>query len=182
MNESKLMHYVEAFGQRGWSYVLYCRRSGRGKPWSCNVAADGLKMANGTSFSRDRKQLYVVESIGKCVDVFEPSSTSPSELKRVRTIPTDGLGDNVYVHEDDSVWVGSHAKALTFLRYIGSPQTRTATSQLLVLRKPTASSFDEVLVTNGELLPASSTAVVHGKKILIGSVSAPGVLLCSDLV
>ena len=94
------------------------------------------------------------------------------------TIEIDTSPDNIDVAADGSLWIGAHVNLakLIFHFILGSD----APSQVLRVDLNNVASpvIDEVYLNRGEEISTSSVGVTYGNKLLIGSITAPKVLVC----
>jgi len=111
------------------------------------------------------------------------------------------LLDNLIVDENDQLIVAGHPKSLHFLLHVKDPHNNRAPSEVVVFRNPKSSriyfskivllfsifkiidsTFDSLLLTNGEKLSASTVGAIYKQKLLVGALCDPGVLVCDNLV
>lgn len=146
-------------------------------PDSVTIVASGLLMANGITFNSDRSKLYVAETVGRAVSVFDidsaQGSLSPKKRIALQTSP-----DNITLAPDGRVLVGAHPAIFKLLGYQRS-ERNLSPSEVIALN-PENGQTSSVFVDTGELLSGSSVAVqVPGTaRLIIGSAFGPHVLVC----
>jgi len=143
-----------------------------------NVAAGGIRYANGINASADGRSVYVASTTGLRIRVYrrDPATgalTFDRDLK-LRT----GV-DNIEVDSLGRLWVGAHPKLLTFAKHFADP-TRPSPSQVLMitLYPDSPVSVQEVFLDSGETLSGSTVAAVYQQQMLIGAVLGNRFLHC----
>ncbi len=142
------------------------------------IAASGLFMANGITFSSARSELFVAETVGRSLSVFDVDETDGS-LRRQRRIALETNPDNITLAADGRILVAAHPKLLTLaLGYQRSERIRSPSEVVAV--NPEDGRTSTIFVDTGELISGSSVAVqVPGtERLLIGSAFAPYALVC----
>ena len=78
------------------------------------------------------------------------------------------------------LWVGSHPKLLTFVKYSKDPGVLSP-SQVIKVEKKAPGQYDvkEIYLSHGQPLSGSSVAAVFENTLLIGSVFDEHFLLCN---
>ncbi len=145
---------------------------------NARVVAEGIRSGGGINASSDGNTLYVAETGGQAIRVLKRDPTDGS----VETIDEIAIGtspDNIDVAADGSLWIGAHSNvpALVMHFILGTD----APSQ--VLRIDVAAdgspSVEEIYLNRGAEISASSVGATYGNKLLIGSITAPKVLVCT---
>ena len=144
---------------------------------SAIAVADDIASGGGINVSADGNTLYVSETGGKVMRVLsrDPADGSVTTIDRIElgTSP-----DNIDVAEDGSLWIGAHSNLLALvLHFIAGTD---APSQVLRVEIDDADDvmIDEIYLNRGEEISASSVGVTYGNKLLIGSITAPKILIC----
>jgi len=142
------------------------------------VVHQGTGYANGLAVTSDGRTLYAAETTGQAILVFARDPATGSLVQRHRERLRTGL-DNIELAADGSLWVASHPNTLAFMQHASDP-TRPAPSQVLHL-VPGERGFqvEEVLLDDGSILSAASTAAVHGDTMVLGAVFAPHFAVCT---
>ncbi len=171
-NRSAFGRLAEEYLQMARSYVLYYD----GK--SFRKVAQRLAYANGINISHDGKLLYVAETVGHKVHLYDRHKESGT-LARWFSIELDTGPDNIEIDKNGNLWIGCHPKLLTFVKYSKDPG-RLSPSQVLKLSVKQADDYKvkEVYLNDGRPLSGSSVAAVFKGTLLIGSVFDNRVLIC----
>lgn len=172
-----LLSKLEVYTQQPWTNVLFCKKTK--DAWSCSQVADSLTMANGIAQSPDQKHVYVAASISRQIHMFNRSEDN--SLTPWKTVKVPGCPDNLSVRPDGGILIGAHPKALSFVRHSHNHE-KLSPSQILVIKKPSDQSADEILVSNGEKFSGSCMAVSNKEKIYVGAVYNKGVYVCQGLL
>ncbi|HUI27317.1 MAG TPA: SMP-30/gluconolactonase/LRE family protein [Candidatus Kryptonia bacterium] len=167
-----VMRTVEDYFRRPWANVVMWD----GKAF--HEAAAGIRLANGINRSPDGKTVYVMSTIGKAVRVYDRDPASGGLTWRSE-IPLDSGGDNIEVDADGSLWIGSHPKLLSLVRYMSGAAPRAPSQVLHVVRRGGGEyGVDEVYLDLGAQLSAASVAAVREKRLLIGAIADAKFLDC----
>lgn len=87
--------------------------------------------------------------------------------------------DNLELDEDGALWFGAHAKLLTFVSHAKDAAIRAPSQVIRAWRDPQGIwQYEELFLSAGEDLSASSVAAPVGDRLLIGSVFEPHFLDC----
>lgn len=142
------------------------------------VMAEKLKYANGINISRDGKQVYVAETTGKRVSVFNRESSS-NKLTFQQSVFTNSGVDNIEMDNNGDLWIGAHPMLLAFTRHARHSKNLSP-SQVVRIFKGSTGGFDweEVYLDDGKPLSGCSAAAVYGNHLLIGAVFADHFLHC----
>jgi arylesterase/paraoxonase len=166
-----LMYTIEDYFRRPWANVVL---------WDGHTfreVAGGIRLANGINRSADGKTVYVVSTIGQAVRVYDRDAAS-GELTLRGEIPLGSGGDNVEVDADGTLWIGSHPRLLTLVRYMDG-KTPYAPSQILhVTPRTSGADVREVYLDRGEQISGASAAAVRGRRLLIGPIADSKLLDC----
>lgn len=156
------------------------------------VVATGLKSGVGLGISPDGRRVYVAETLGRRLAVFDRNAGS-AELDPLGYVSTPGSPDNIQVDASGSLWVAVHPKLLDLIRHFADPDRQ---SPSLIVKYPVPSELssgeisstdDRPLTENGsvahfntgDLISAGSVGAVHNDMLLIGSITEPHVLQCT---
>ena len=139
--------------------------------------ADDIASGGGINVSADLSTLYVAETGGQVIRVLsrDPQDGSVTTDQRI-AIGTSP--DNIDIAEDGSLWVGAHSSLLALvLHFIMGAD---APSQILrvELDKEGNATINEIYLNRGDEISASSVGATYGNKLLIGSITAPRILIC----
>ena len=171
--------YTSGFGRLAEEYLQLAR--------SCvllydgqnfRTVAKGLAYANGINMSPDGKTVYVAATVGQEVCVYDRDKHS-GDLTPRHTIELDTGVDNIEMDENGDLWIGSHPKLLTFVKYSQNPKILSPSQVLKVAIKDSGqSTVQEIYLNDGKYLSGSSVAAVFKDTLLIGSVFDDHFLEC----
>jgi arylesterase/paraoxonase len=142
-----------------------------------SVVADDIASGGGINVSQDGGTLYVAETSGKRVLVLKRNRANGS-VEEVARIDVGTSPDNIDIAEDGSLWIGAHSSLLGLvLHFIGGLD---APSQILRVEIDADgdATIEEIYLNRGEEISASSVGATYGNKLLIGSITAPKILIC----
>ena len=136
------------------------------------------RYANGVIASRDGERVYLAAPTDREVYVFDRDRDT-NELSLVTTVPIETGGDNIDIDANGDLWIGAHPQLLTFVSHIHDASSLSP-SQVLRLSPDGDGSFtvNEVMLSDGSDLSASSSAARYKNRLLVGSVFGPGFLDC----
>lgn len=136
------------------------------------------RYANGVIASRDGKHIYLAAATDRTVYVFD-RDTKTNTLSLAEEVFVDTAVDNINIDSAGDLWIGAHPKMLTFVSHVADANILSP-SQVLRLRSDSAGSYaiEEVMLSDGTDISASTSAARHGNRLLVGSVFASGFLDC----
>jgi arylesterase/paraoxonase len=143
-----------------------------------SVVARDLRFANGVALGRDGTSLFVAATTDS--EVVHYHRLPDGRLRLRRRIALDTGPDNIEVDAEGNLWIGAHPRLLTFLSH-ASDATRRAPSEVVKLVPDRSRGYrvEQVLMSRGEDLSASSVAARHGSRLLLGAVFDPRFLDCT---
>lgn len=147
------------------------------------VVASGLKSAVGMAMSPDGLTLYVAETLGRQIAVFD-RNTSSGELRLREYIAIDGAPDNLQIDPEGALWIAAHPKLLDLIRHFADPEQLAPTRIIRYRTRPDAPLVDErveirdMFLDLGQAISAGSVGTPFGGQLLIGSITEPKVLTC----
>ncbi len=141
---------------------------------SWRVAAAGLRFANGLALSPEGNALYVAETSGLAVKVFDRDPETGA-LSLSATIPAPAAPDNLGVDEDGAVWIGGLPKPLAMPLHARDPG---ATAPSSVMRLNGEGLIETIYRDDGSELSGSSAAARLGSTLMIGALYENKFLLC----
>uniref|UniRef100_A0A3Q3LHN0 Paraoxonase n=1 Tax=Labrus bergylta TaxID=56723 RepID=A0A3Q3LHN0_9LABR len=155
------LHLTVLLGLR-WCEVVYY------SPNEVRMAASGFLSANGINISPDKRYIYVADSIGHDVQVFERKEGE--QLVFVKSVDLGSLCDNIEVdHRTGDLWLGCHPNGMKLFNY--NPKDPPGSEVILIKsihsEQPVVS---QEYADNGKVIMASSVAARFEGKLLIGSV------------
>jgi arylesterase/paraoxonase len=162
----------EMLFRRGLADLVYFDGS------SMRVVGSGLKTPAGIATSPDLVTVYVGETSGKRMRIYERDVVD-GDLELLETVELPGAPDNLNVDAEGKVWIAAHAKILALIRHFGDPAKPAPT---MILRfEPGVAEAERVrtiLVDPGEKISAGSVGAVWRDTLLVGSITDRKVLLC----
>jgi arylesterase / paraoxonase len=159
--------------RRGLSTLVYYNGT------EARIVDEKLKSAAGIALSPDTTRLYVAETLGKTLRVYQRDLASGA-VELLESVPLEGAPDNLNVAEDGSVWIAMHAKTLALIRSFGDA-TKVAPTSILRY-DPSAPETDRlttIYVNDGSEISAGSVAASIANRFVVGSITDPKVLLCT---
>lgn len=163
---------TELLFRRGLSQVVYFD----GK--SMRAVATDLKSASGIAMSPDGSRIYVAETSGNRMSIYERNAAS-GDLSFLEHVDLGSAADNINVDADGSVWIAAHAKVLALGMHFGDASKPAPTQLFRFL--PTAKGkarLSEVYLDGGQQISAGSVGAVFGHQLLIGSITERKILRC----
>ena len=142
------------------------------------VVAKGLTYANGINISKDGKNVYVAECVGRELSIFSRDLNS-NDLEHELSIPMNSSIDNIELDDDGSLWIGSHPKALAFTRHAKNEKKLSPSQVIKVTLDNEDNQIEEIYLNDGKLLSGSSVAAVFNNHLLIGAVFDERFLHCT---
>ncbi|KAK7506242.1 hypothetical protein BaRGS_00002354 [Batillaria attramentaria] len=135
------------------------------------TVADGMKSPNGIAMSNDGQYIYIAPCLGREIRVFKRSKDNSLTLQQIYPVHT--VADNVHVDpKTGDVYTGCHPIGYKIMSHLEDPLKHTSPSQVLHLRVKDGNitSAQELLYDEGELISASTSAMVYDRKLLVGSI------------
>ena len=137
-----------------------------------------LKSSGGINADLTAKRLYVGETMGKSIRVYELDDNQGLS-RLVRTIALDGGVDNIDIEVDGSLWIANITNTLALVRHFTDEDSPAPIQvQKVVVHEESDSEIQTVLENNGNDFSAASVAARLGEMIIIGSITEPAVMLC----
>ncbi|MEL6694336.1 MAG: hypothetical protein AAFQ12_15095, partial [Pseudomonadota bacterium] len=124
----------------------------------------------------DGSKVYVTETIGRKLAVFERDQTSGALSKRKNY----GMGtgaDNIDVAPDGALYIGAHPKLLAFTQHASNPET-VSPSQVVKF-DPVERGFESVYVSQDGELNGSATGAYWNETLLVSGVFDSQIARCS---
>jgi len=141
------------------------------------VAAD-LDRANGIAMTPDGRTIYVSESRGRQLRVFDRDVAS-GNLKSREVVSVDSMPDNLTIAADGSVWMGSHPRGWDLLRNFRNPASLSPTQVLRFDPAATSERVSEIYLNDGTEISAGTVAAPRGNQFIVGSVTDHKLLVCT---
>ena len=140
-----------------------------------SVVANDIASGGGINVSADNNTLYVAETNGDAVRVFNRNPDGTVEV--IKSIDVGTSPDNINVAEDGSLLVGGHSNVVALVMHfiVGSDSPSQILRVNAAANPPTV---DEIYLNAGSELSAGSGADQYGNKLLIGSITDKKILVC----
>lgn len=168
-----LLRQLEDYLRLPWANVVYYDGNG------FLEVADRLSYANGINVSPDGSQLYVAEVSRKRVQVYrrDPANGSLTHQQQIDV----GFGaDNIEIDRTTGdLWIGGHAKLLTFIRHAADASVRSPSQVVRVRSEADDYQISTEFLDNGGLISGASVGAWHNSHLLIGSVFEDHIVDCS---
>jgi arylesterase/paraoxonase len=141
-----------------------------------SVVKSDIAAGGGIAATADGKTIYVTETAAQRVRVLarDPDDGSLTDVER---IAVDTSPDNIDVAADGSLWIGAHANTLKLIQHFA--QGRPAPSQVRRLQLQDGRSIRDVYLNDGREISASSVGVNYDNLLLVGSITARKLLVCT---
>ncbi len=144
---------------------------------SAQAVADDIRSGGGINVSPDGTTIYVAETQGEVIRVMKRNPLNGT----VNTVSEINIGtapDNIDIAADGSLWVGAHSSLFALVMHFIAGTD--APSQVLRIdpNATPAATIEEIYMNRGGEISASSVGVTYGNKLLIGSITAPKILIC----
>lgn len=147
------------------------------------VVASGLKSASGMAMSPDGLTVFVAETFGRRIAIFD-RNTSTGDLRLREHLVIDGAPDNLQVDPAGALWIAAHPKLLDLVRHFANPEHPAPTRIIRYRTQPDAPLVDDrveirdMFLDLGQSVSAGSVGTPFGGQLLIGSITEPKVLTC----
>lgn len=141
-------------------------------------AVGGFAFANGVNVSLDGTQVYVAETIGRKLAIFDRDTTTGALNGRRNHNIGSGL-DNIDVAPDGSLYIGAHPKLLAFTAHAEDPQTISPSE--VIKFDPNDGSYETVYVSKDGELNGSATGAYWKGTLLVGGVFDPHIARCDNV-
>ncbi|XP_036102553.1 serum paraoxonase/lactonase 3 [Molossus molossus] len=155
-----------------WTHILFY------SPREVKVVAKGFRFANGITISLDKKYIYMADAMDKTIHVMKIHDNW--DLTQLKAIQLDTIVDNLTVDPDTGdILAGCHPNAMKLFIY--DPEDPPGSEVLRILN--VLSEKPRIITeyaNSGSVLQGSSVAIVHDRKLLIGTVFHRALLCVLD--
>ena len=171
-SEPGFMRQLEDYLRLRWANIVYFDGE------TLREAADGLSYANGINVSPDGNRLYVAEVSRGRIQEYQ-RNTQDGNLTHRRTLDIGFGVDNIEVDPATGhLWVGGHAKLLTFVRHTADPLVPSPSQAAQVQLAEDDYRVRIVFSDDGQLISGASVAASYNNRLLIGSVFEDQIVDC----
>jgi arylesterase/paraoxonase len=132
--------------------------------------ADGLQYANGINVSPDKKELYVAETTGRNIRIY--NILEDYSLMHTRKISTNTGVDNIDIDENGRLWIGCHPKLLAFVAHSKDP-ANLSPSEVIMIDPHQDFDINIIFVNEGKGFSGCSSAIYHNNILYAGVVFDP---------
>jgi len=140
-------------------------------PSDVKVVSEGLCFPNGINISPDQKKIFVAETIGKRLSIFQRNDDN---ITLEKILDLDSGVDNIEV-ENDRLLIGSHPNLVKL--FIHSIFQTAAPSQVISVNLRDY-QIEDLFLDDGEKISGSSVAITFNGKMLIGPALMGKMVLC----
>ncbi len=143
-----------------------------------SIPADDLKSAGGINVNQERTKLFVGETLGKSIKVYD-LNTDGAVYGEPETISLAGGVDNIDVDANGVLWIANHTNTLSLIKHFTDASSPSPTQ----IQTITFNADDQVKITtvyeeDGTTFSAGSVANRVGDQILMGSITERRVRIC----
>lgn len=130
----------------------------------------GLKYANGINKSADGKKIFVAETTGRKILVFD-RDTQTGVLTKSTEIDTNTGVDNIELDTEGNLWVGCHPQLLRFSGH-SKDEKKISPSEIIKIKLLNDGKFEQtsIYMNDGSEISASSVGTIYKDKLLVGPV------------
>jgi len=138
-----------------------------------------LKSSGGISAAEDGRKLFVGETIGRRIQIFE-RETATGQLTHAKTVDLDTGVDNLDVDSEGRIWLAGHPNTISLIRHFIDSENIAPTHilRLQTNEEDDELTIDEIYYNHGEEFSAGSVAVAYENKMLVGSITERKILVC----
>jgi arylesterase / paraoxonase len=140
----------------------------------------GLKYANGINKSADGKKLFLAETTGKRITVFDRDVVT-GKLAQSKVIETNTAVDNIELDTEGSLWIGCHPQMLKFMGH-SKDEKAFSPSEIIKISFLPNGKFEQktVYMNDGSEISGSAVGAVYKDKLLIGPVFQGHFMVCKS--
>lgn len=144
---------------------------------SARIVADDIRSGGGINASQDHNTLYVAETQGGAIRVLK-RNPSDGSVRTVNTIEIGTAPDNIDIAADGSLWIGAHSSLFALIMHFIAGTNAPSQVLRVDLDDDAKAKTEEIYMNRGDEISASSVGVTYRNKLLIGSITAPKILIC----
>jgi arylesterase / paraoxonase len=173
-SQSGFTRQLEDYLRLPWANVVYFDGT------SFRLVADRLSYANGINISPTGSRVYVAEVTRNRIREYLRDPVS-GELEHLRRINLGFGADNIEVDpRTGDLWIGGHAKLLTFIRHASDASVHSPSQVARVQINESGYQVSTVFADPGELISGASVGAWHNGRLLIGSVFEDHIVDCAQ--
>ena len=173
-NSSNLGKLFEDYLQLSKSNVVYFNG------YKFDIVVSDLKYANGINLNKNKTKVYVAETTGRRISIYNRDKIS-NKLLYEHSIHLNSGVDNIEIDNKGSLWIGSHPQVLKFVKHAKN-KVNNSPSQVIKIDYIDKNDYmvHEVYLDNGSELSGSSVASIYKNILLIGAVFSDYFLICDN--
>jgi len=136
--------------------------------------ATRLSFANGIAVSNGL--LHVAEATGRRMTSYTMQASG--EISPTSVAVFDRAPDNIEIDENGTLWLACHANTILFLGHASNPSVLSPSQVITVQFSAHGSETVEVLMNDGSIISAASTARPWKDFLIVGQVFERGIIAC----
>lgn len=145
-----------------------------------SVAAGSLSFANGINKSADGKSIYVAETMGLRLHIYDRDEATGALTPKDSTPLGTGL-DNIDVLDDGALLIAAHPKITSFMSHAGDAAEISPSQVIRVELDPKGGGKAGTIYLNlGKEISGISVAAGYRDLMLLGNVFQPNILVCEQ--
>lgn len=154
---------LENYLQLPKSYVLYFDGQNFKK------VAEGLKYANGVSYSKEKHEVYVATSIGQKLYIYNQAPNGALILTHYINTHT-GI-DNITIDNSGDLWLAGHPKLLKFIAH-AKDSSKISPAEVIRIHKMPNGIYkqDQIYINDGYEISGTSVAYKFNNYLFVGDV------------
>lgn len=167
-----ILRTAETFFRLPWASIVYFDST------RFRTVAEGFAYANGITVSTDGRAVYVAETTGRKLSIYDRDVSTGALTLRLERVIASGL-DNLSVADDGSIWIGAHPKMFDFLAHASDPTALSPSQVFRATVDGNGVTVQEIFLDDGNQISGSSVALPVGSgRFLIGTVFQQHFLDC----
>ena len=136
-----------------------------------------LRFANGVNVSADGSAVYVAETSGQSLSIYNRTPATGDLELRDRVYVGTAL-DNIDVDADGALWIAAHPKLLTFAGHAKNAKKRAPSQVIWARADEGGGEIDQIYLDEGAAFSGASVAARYENRMLMGSVFEDKLWLC----
>ncbi len=144
-----------------------------------SIEISDLRSSGGINVNAKRRLLFVGETMGKAIRVY--NLAEKSSLKGfVDTTELESSVDNIDLDTNGDLWIASHTNTLALVRHFTDADSPAPSQvQRITAKNNDFDTIQTVFENDGSLFSASSVGARYRDLLLVGSITEPKVLICT---
>ncbi|MEQ9444942.1 MAG: SMP-30/gluconolactonase/LRE family protein [Rhodospirillaceae bacterium] len=143
-----------------------------------STPADDLKSAGGINVNQERTKLFVGETLGKSIKVYDLNADG-ALYGDPKTIALKGGVDNIDIDENGVLWIANHTNTLSLIKHFTDAASPAPTQiQTITFDAEDEADITTVYEEDGTTFSAGSVANKVEDRILMGSITEKRVRIC----